>query len=103
MVHRLAPGRVYYVTDAMAAATRGDGRYRPGDVVVDVDGPRARRSDGTPAGSALTLDQLFATPSTGVVPLAAALAAASTVPARLTARGGVDGLVAGARRHHRLR
>jgi N-acetylglucosamine-6-phosphate deacetylase len=36
MLGRLAPGRVALVTDAMAAAGRGDGRCRLGNRDVDV-------------------------------------------------------------------
>ena len=36
MLCRLAPGRVALVSDAMAAAGAGDGRYRIGNLDVDV-------------------------------------------------------------------
>jgi N-acetylglucosamine-6-phosphate deacetylase len=54
------PDRVALVTDAMAAAGLGDGRYRLGQMAVDVvDG--VARIAGTPtiAGSTTTMDQLF--------------------------------------------
>jgi N-acetylglucosamine-6-phosphate deacetylase len=54
------PDRVALVTDAMAAADLGDGRYRLGQMAVDVvDG--VARIAGTPtiAGSTTTMDQLF--------------------------------------------
>jgi N-acetylglucosamine-6-phosphate deacetylase len=56
----VGPDRVALVTDAMAAAGLGDGRYRLGQMAVDVvDG--VARIAGTPtiAGSTTTMDQLF--------------------------------------------
>ncbi len=49
--------RVALVSDAMAAATRGDGRFTLGGLDVDVRGGRATLSGtDTLAGSTLTLD-----------------------------------------------
>ena len=56
----VGPDRVALVTDAMAAAALGDGRYQLGPVAVDVDGGVARvAGTRTIAGSTATMDQLF--------------------------------------------
>lgn len=53
-------GRIVAVTDAMAAAGAGDGRYRLGAVDVDVVGGVARvAGGGAVAGSTVTADALF--------------------------------------------
>ena len=49
--------RLALVTDAMAALGMPPGQYCLGDFEVTVDGTSARLSDGTLAGSILTLDQ----------------------------------------------
>ena len=46
MLCRLAPGRVALVSDAMAAAGAGDGRYRIGNLDVDVSEGVARLTGG---------------------------------------------------------
>ena len=53
----LGPERLFLITDAMAAAGLGPGRYVLGDtgVIVGSDGPRT--PDGRLAGSVLTLDR----------------------------------------------
>jgi N-acetylglucosamine-6-phosphate deacetylase len=56
----LPPGRVAAVTDAMAAAGRGDGDYRLGDLDVTVaDGVARVRGTDTLAGGTATSDVLF--------------------------------------------
>ncbi|EON24496.1 MULTISPECIES: N-acetylglucosamine-6-phosphate deacetylase [Nocardioides] len=55
---RAAAGRFALVSDAMAAAAGTDGRYRLGDLVVDVaDGVARAQPSGAIAGSAITLAQ----------------------------------------------
>ena len=57
MLCRLAPGRVALVSDAMAAAGAGDGRYRIGNLDVDVaEGVARLTGEKSLAGSTLTLD-----------------------------------------------
>lgn len=81
---QLGPARFSMVTDAMAALGIGPGRHLLGDFEVVVDATSARLSDGTLAGSILSLDQ-------GVRNLIAytgcsledALATVTTTPARL--------------------
>lgn len=54
------PGRTAFVTDAMAAAGMGDGRYELGPMTVDVvDGVARLAEGGAIAGSTLTMDVAF--------------------------------------------
>jgi len=85
MLCRLAPGRVSLVTDAMAAAGAGDGRYRLGGLDVDVAEGVARLAEGhSIAGSTLTLDVAVARAirTVGLTPLAA-VDAATAIPAQI--------------------
>ena len=89
MLCRLAPGRVALVSDAMAAAGVGDGRYRLGNLDVDVTEGVARMTGGKSlAGSTLTLDVAVAraVQDVGLTPLAA-VEAATAIPAQIL---GVD-------------
>ena len=83
MLCRLAPGRVALVSDAMAAAGAGDGRYRIGNLDVDVAEGVARLT-GALAGSTLTLDVAVAraVQDVGLSPLAA-IEAATVIPAQI--------------------
>jgi N-acetylglucosamine-6-phosphate deacetylase len=96
---RCAPGRVALVTDATAALGMPPGRYRLGgrDVVLGPGGQPPRRDDGTIAGAALPLDAAVRNVVACGVDPAAALAAATSVPARLLGRAEVGRLAAGAR------
>ena len=85
MLCRLAPGRVALVSDAMAAAGVGDGRYRLGNLDVDVAEGVARLTGGKSlAGSTLTLDVAVAraVQDVGLTPLAA-IEAATAIPAQI--------------------
>jgi N-acetylglucosamine-6-phosphate deacetylase len=85
MLCRLAPGKVALVSDAMAAAGAGDGRYRLGDLDVDVTGGVARLAEGSAiAGSTLTLDTAVARAvrDVGLTPLAA-IEAVTAIPAQI--------------------
>ncbi|GHE40026.1 N-acetylglucosamine-6-phosphate deacetylase [Streptosporangium violaceochromogenes] len=54
------PGRTAFVTDAMAAAGMGDGRYGLGPMTVNVvDGVARLAEGGAIAGSTLTMDAAF--------------------------------------------
>ena len=89
MTCRLAPGRVALVSDAMAAAGVGDGRYRLGNLDVDVIEGVARMTGGRSlAGSTLTLDVAVAraVQDVGLTPLAA-IEAATTIPAQILGVG----------------
>jgi N-acetylglucosamine-6-phosphate deacetylase len=85
MLCQLAPGRVALVSDAMAAAGVGDGRYRLGNVDVDVaEGVARLTGRRTLAGSTLTLDIAVAraVQHVGLTPLAA-IEAATVIPAQI--------------------
>jgi N-acetylglucosamine-6-phosphate deacetylase len=84
IVWRAASGRVALVTDAIEAAGIGDGRYRLGSVDVVVKDGAVRRPDGVLAGSVVTMLESVRKLHTLGAPLADALAAASTVPARVS-------------------
>ncbi len=81
-----ARGRFALVTDAMEAAGLGDGTYRLGARTVEVRGAEARLTDGTFAGSVLTMDGAVRELVGLGVGEAEALRAASAVPARLLGR-----------------
>jgi N-acetylglucosamine-6-phosphate deacetylase len=85
MLCQLAPGRVALVSDAMAAAGVGDGRYRLGNVDVDVvEGVARLTGRKTLAGSTLTLDVAVAraVQNVGLTPLPA-IEAATVIPAQI--------------------
>jgi N-acetylglucosamine-6-phosphate deacetylase len=86
VVRRAARGRVALVSDAISAAGAGDGGFRLGGVDVDVHGGVARRADGALAGSTGTLIAAVRELHRLGAPLAEALAAATTVPARVARR-----------------
>ncbi|MBB2900570.1 N-acetylglucosamine-6-phosphate deacetylase [Kineococcus radiotolerans] len=96
---RAGRGRVALVSDAMAAAGSADGRYRLGDLDVDVVAGVARLADGgTIAGSTLTLDRALRHAVTVAgLDLDDALAALTATPAALLGRGDVGHLEPGAR------
>jgi N-acetylglucosamine-6-phosphate deacetylase len=84
LLFREAPGRVVLVSDAMAAAGAGDGRYELGGLEVEVVGGRAViAGTDTLAGSTLTLDKAIEVCVAAGVPREDAVAAASTVPAQV--------------------
>lgn len=84
--HLATRGRFALVTDAIAAAGRGEGRSRLGDREVVVAGGAVRLADGTLAGSVLTMDAAVRNLVALGVALPDALAAASAVPAQLLGR-----------------
>jgi N-acetylglucosamine-6-phosphate deacetylase len=92
-----APGRVALVTDALAAAGMPSGTYTLGGTEVRVRrGDVARRTDGTIAGSTLTLDAAVRhVIALGTDP-GLALDAASRVPADALGRADVGRLAVGA-------
>jgi N-acetylglucosamine-6-phosphate deacetylase len=84
-VRLIAHGRVAFVTDAIDAAGKGDGRYTLGGQDVVVTGREARLAkDGALAGSTLTMDAAFRTAVREVgMPVGVASWAASGEPARV--------------------
>jgi N-acetylglucosamine-6-phosphate deacetylase len=83
LVWSAAGGRVALVTDAIAGASVGDGRYRLGDVEVEVRHGSARNSDDVLAGSVVTMIEAIRNLHALGVPLADSLDAATSVPARV--------------------
>lgn len=92
-----APGRIALVTDAIAAAGMPPGIYElGGEPVVVRDGQPPRRPDGTIAGASLRLDEAVARAvALGVAP-AAAIEAASRVPATVLGRDDIGRIAPGA-------
>lgn len=84
-----APDRVALITDAMAATGAADGPYRLGGLDVTVTGGVARLTHGDSiAGSTLTQDAAVRLMVRRVgMPLPAAIAAATSVPARAIGMG----------------
>ncbi|MCC5032765.1 N-acetylglucosamine-6-phosphate deacetylase [Streptomyces sp. WAC 00631] len=82
---RAGAGRVAFITDAMAAAGKGDGRYPLGGLEVEVrDGVARLVEGGAIAGSTLTLDTAFRRAVTlGGLPVGHVVRALSENPARL--------------------
>lgn len=79
----MAPRAIALITDAMAGAGCGDGEFRLGDVPVAVEGGVAvLSSDGTLAGSTLTLDRALRAAIAAGVPLCEAVRALTETPAR---------------------
>lgn len=78
-----APGRIALITDAMGAAGEPDGAYELGGLAVTVtDGVARLDEGGAIAGSTLTQDAALRLVVAGGVPLADAVAALTSVPAR---------------------
>jgi N-acetylglucosamine-6-phosphate deacetylase len=96
LVWRAAAGRLALITDAMAAAAAGDGRYRLAGVDVDVRGGVARGPAGELAGSVLTMLQAVRNLHALGASLPDAIAAATVVPARAGRLSGVGVLREGA-------
>jgi N-acetylglucosamine-6-phosphate deacetylase len=92
IVWAAAAGRVAVVTDAIAAATSGDGTFPFGGEEVNVSGGVARRSDGVLAGSSLTMLEAVRNLHALGVPLADAIGAATAVPARAALRSDVGSI-----------
>jgi N-acetylglucosamine-6-phosphate deacetylase len=94
-----APGRIALVTDAAACAGMPAGEYLLGGEPITLpagDGEPPVRADGTLAGSALRMDLAVANAVSCGLPLAAAVAAATRIPADLIGRQDIGRLVAGA-------
>ena len=96
LVWQAAAGRVALVTDAVAGAGLGDGRYRLGSVDVSIENGVVRRADRTLAGSTVTMIEAVRNLVALGAPLAGALSAASEVPARIARRDDVGRLTPGA-------
>jgi N-acetylglucosamine-6-phosphate deacetylase len=94
-----APGRIALVTDAAACAGMLPGEYLLGGEPITLparDGAPPVRTDGTIAGSALRMDRAVANAVAIGVPLPAAVAAASRIPADLIGRPDLGRIAPGA-------
>jgi N-acetylglucosamine-6-phosphate deacetylase len=96
LVWTAAGGRVALVTDAIAGAARGDGRYRLGQTEVEVTDGLARRADGVLAGSVLTMPDAVRNLHALGVAFEDAVGAATAVPARVLGRADLGVLEPGA-------
>jgi len=95
LVWRAATGRVALVTDAMAGAGMTDGSYSIGGFAVDVRDGIVSGPDGVLAGSTLTMIEAVRNLHDLGVSLPEALAAASTVPARVLGLATIGRIEAG--------
>jgi len=86
LVWQAAGGRVALVTDAIAAAGAGDGSYTLAGIDFEVENGVARRADRVLAGSTVPMIEAVRNLVTLGAPVAAALAAATEVPARIVGR-----------------
>ncbi|QLD13295.1 N-acetylglucosamine-6-phosphate deacetylase [Microbacterium oleivorans] len=95
---RAAPGRVAFVSDAMAAAGAPDGAYQLGGLDVTVrDGVATHGADDALAGSTLTLDRALANAVAAGIPLVDAVTALTSTPASvLGLQGRIGTLTPGA-------
>jgi N-acetylglucosamine-6-phosphate deacetylase len=98
LIFRAAPGRVVLVTDAMAAAGMEPGAYVLSGIPVTLgeDGV-PRNTDGTIAGSALTLDLAVRNMIGLGLPVPTVIEAATRVPADALGRGDLGRIAVGAR------
>ncbi len=83
VIWRAAPGRVALVTDSITAAGASDGAYSFGNLDVQVLDGTVRGPDGVLAGSVLTMIDAVRNLHALGVPLAEAVDAATSVPARV--------------------
>jgi N-acetylglucosamine-6-phosphate deacetylase len=86
LVWRAARGRLALVSDAIPAATLGDGRYRLGAVEVEVEDGVARAGDGALAGAVRPLAWGLRALVEFGVPIPEAVDAVTRTPARLVRR-----------------
>ena len=86
LVWQAAGGRVALVTDAIAAAGAGDGSYTLAGVDFEVENGIARRADRVLAGSTVPMIEAVRNLVALGAPLAEALCAATSVPARIAGR-----------------
>ena len=98
VVFAAAGERIALVTDAMAAAGSGDGRYELGGLAVTVDQGVARLDGGgSIAGSTLTQDEALRRVVAAGVPLSAAVRSLTSTPAGAIGRSDLGTLAIGSR------
>ena len=96
LVWAAAGGRVALVTDATAGASIGGGTYQLGDVEIEVAGGVPTREDGVLAGTVLTMIDAVRNLHALGIPFEQAVAAATSVPARIVGRPDLGVLEQGA-------
>ena len=96
LVWAAAGGRVALVTDATAGASIGGGTYQLGDVEIEVAGGVPTREDGVLAGTVLTMIDAVRNLNALGIPFEQAIAAATSVPARIVGRPDLGVLEQGA-------
>ena len=96
LVWQAAGGRVALVTDAIAAAHAGDGAYTLAGVDFEVEDGVARNADQVLAGSTVCMIDAVRNLVALGAPVDAALAAATSVPARIAGRPELGTLAPGA-------
>lgn len=98
-VWRVAADRIVLVTDGTAASGMPDGTYRTGTIELTASHGAVRNEVGALAGSALTMIDAVRNVHALGVPLPAAVAAATSTPARLLDRTDVGRLQVGGPAH----
>jgi N-acetylglucosamine-6-phosphate deacetylase len=88
------PGQVLAVSDGTAATGMPDGRYRLGNMEVEVSGGVCRNFEGKLAGSTLTLDRALRNLISLGVPSLEALRMVTLYPARRLGLAGKKGAIA---------
>ncbi|HLY93415.1 MAG TPA: N-acetylglucosamine-6-phosphate deacetylase [Gaiellaceae bacterium] len=96
LVWAAAGGRLALVTDATAGASIGGGTYQLGDVEIEVAGGVPTREDGVLAGTVLTMIDAVRNLHALGIPFEQAIAAATSVPARIVGRPDLGVLEQGA-------
>ncbi len=98
LIWAAAAGRVALVTDATAGAGGNPGSYQLGDVEIEIaDGGVPLREDGVFAGTVLTMIDAVRNLHALGIPFEDAVAAATSVPARILGRADLGGLEPGGR------
>ena len=97
LVWSAAAGRIALVSDATAGAASGGGSYRLGDVEIEVANGVPKREDGVLAGTVLTMIDAVRNLHALGVRFEDAIAAATTVPARILERPDLGVLEPGGR------
>ena len=96
LVWQSAGRRMALVTDAVAGAGMGDGRYRLASIDVEISGGVVRRGDSVLAGSTVTMIDAVRNLVALGASVPAALSAATEVPAQIAGRDDVGHLEPGA-------
>lgn len=95
LAYRLkAPSHIALITDSTVATGLKDGKYICGGLEVSVQKGSVRLSDGTLAGSILTLDQALRNMTKTGIPMEGCIPMLTETPARVAGAGGYKGKIA---------